>query len=245
MRDGVVDSPPYGDRSSVGIAPEGALDIRRVEFFGTWRGLGQRRTAERHEPVARRERVLALHAQLRPGDAAAVRHDRGRHRSVPAGDAEHRPVSARWSMSRAPAARRSRATAPCSSRAAPPRRGSPRRRRSAPSVDAAASSSGPSGRGSRDAVGGGPVIVRNGGPVFRSNEAFTSSQLAPRAAAHRCRPARRRPDPARRRRRPPAGLQRRDDELRARADARPARRRHRLRASMAADPRRSPSTARC
>ena len=44
MRDGVVDSPPSGDRSSVGLSPEGSLDIRRVEFFGTWRGLGQRRT---------------------------------------------------------------------------------------------------------------------------------------------------------------------------------------------------------
>ncbi len=43
IRDGVVDSPPYGDRSSVGIVPTGALDVRRVEFFGTWKGLGQRR----------------------------------------------------------------------------------------------------------------------------------------------------------------------------------------------------------
>ncbi len=38
------------------------LDVRRVEFFGTWRGLGQRRTRERPEPVARTERRLALHA---------------------------------------------------------------------------------------------------------------------------------------------------------------------------------------
>ena len=41
MRDGVVDSPPSGDRSSVGLSPEGAIDIRRVEFFGTWLGLGR------------------------------------------------------------------------------------------------------------------------------------------------------------------------------------------------------------
>ena len=44
MRDNVVESPPYGDRSSTGVTPEGALDVRRIEFFGTWRGLGQRRT---------------------------------------------------------------------------------------------------------------------------------------------------------------------------------------------------------
>ena len=31
------------------------------------------------------------------------------------------------------------------------------------------------------AIGGGPQIVRNGAPVFRANEAFTTSQLSPRA----------------------------------------------------------------
>ena len=31
-----------------------------------------------------------------------------------------------------------------------------------------------------DAIGGGPVLVRDGAPVYRSNEAFTTSQLAPR-----------------------------------------------------------------
>src|SRR6185436_9544515 len=35
MRDSVVDSPPYGDRSSTGVTPEGGLDVRRIEFFGT------------------------------------------------------------------------------------------------------------------------------------------------------------------------------------------------------------------
>ncbi len=31
-----------------------------------------------------------------------------------------------------------------------------------------------------DAIGGGPVLVRDGTPVYRSNEGFTTSQLAPR-----------------------------------------------------------------
>jgi hypothetical protein len=38
----------------------------------------------------------------------------------------------------------------------------------------------PDWSGIPNAVGGGPVIVRNGGPVFRANEAFSSYQLAPR-----------------------------------------------------------------
>ena len=31
-----------------------------------------------------------------------------------------------------------------------------------------------------DAIGGGPVLVRDGQPVFRSNEGFTADQLVPR-----------------------------------------------------------------
>ena len=38
----------------------------------------------------------------------------------------------------------------------------------------------PEWTGVANAVGGGPVLVRGGGPVFRAQEAFTSSQLAPR-----------------------------------------------------------------
>ena len=38
----------------------------------------------------------------------------------------------------------------------------------------------PEWTGVTNAVGGGPVLVRSGGPVFRAQEAFTSSQLAPR-----------------------------------------------------------------
>ena len=38
----------------------------------------------------------------------------------------------------------------------------------------------PEWAGVTNAVGGGPVLVRSGGPVFRAQEAFTSSQLAPR-----------------------------------------------------------------
>ena len=38
----------------------------------------------------------------------------------------------------------------------------------------------PEWTGVMNAVGGGPVLVRNGGPVFRANEAFTSDQLSPR-----------------------------------------------------------------
>ncbi len=44
ITDGVLVAPPNESRSSAGITLDGTLDIRRVEFVGTWRGTGQRRT---------------------------------------------------------------------------------------------------------------------------------------------------------------------------------------------------------
>jgi len=43
MQNGVLQSPPYRFRSSVGITSEGRLNVGRVSFFGYWQGLGQRR----------------------------------------------------------------------------------------------------------------------------------------------------------------------------------------------------------
>ena len=36
-------TPPTGDRSSIGFAADGSLRVERVQFFGTWQGTGQRR----------------------------------------------------------------------------------------------------------------------------------------------------------------------------------------------------------
>ena len=70
MRDGVVDSPPSGDRSSVGLSPEGA---NRHPAGRVLRHLARPRAApdaHGHEPGAEAERDLALHAQLRSYHAA-------------------------------------------------------------------------------------------------------------------------------------------------------------------------------
>ncbi len=44
VRDTQVVSPPNRDRSSAGVLTDGTLDIRKVEFYGTWRGAGPART---------------------------------------------------------------------------------------------------------------------------------------------------------------------------------------------------------
>ena len=43
MQGGVLQSPPYRFRSSIGITSDGKLSVGRVAFFGYWQGLGQRR----------------------------------------------------------------------------------------------------------------------------------------------------------------------------------------------------------
>lgn len=43
MRGGVLDSAPAAARSSLGIAADGTLSVARVNFDGTWRGTDQRR----------------------------------------------------------------------------------------------------------------------------------------------------------------------------------------------------------
>jgi hypothetical protein len=43
MRSGVLDAAPAVGRSSLGISADGALTVARVAFDGTWRGTGQRR----------------------------------------------------------------------------------------------------------------------------------------------------------------------------------------------------------
>ena len=66
------------------------------------------------------------------------------------------------------------------------RSGSPAEAPSARRVTRPARSSGPSWTGVVDAIGGGPVLVRDGRPVFRALEAFTtqrSSRCATRARA--------------------------------------------------------------
>ena len=103
-----------------------------IEFFATWRGFGQRRTAERVQPAARTERHRALHARLGQDDAGAARRRRRRCSRL-SRPLRRTPTCRRRSSTcgRAPP-RPSRQAARCSWRAARPASGSPTRRRSAP-----------------------------------------------------------------------------------------------------------------
>ena len=178
MRDGVVDSPPFGDRSSLGIAPEGALDVRRVEFFGTWRGLGQRRTLNDVNQVPGANGV-SLFTQsfgavtpvqagmtevvLNPLPPTTPNTDlSGPVLEVRSGGGTPIPAGGAVLAARGTAGQRLAEEAPVGT------------------AIALRVILRPEWTGISQAVGGGPVLVRDRGPVFRANEAFTTSQLAPR-----------------------------------------------------------------
>jgi hypothetical protein len=178
MRDGVVDSPPFGDRSSVGISAEGVVDVRRVEFFGTWKGLGQRRAVNDVNQLPGANGISlftpsygaatpaqpgAVTAVLSPFPPAAPNSDlAGPVVAVGNGAGTPIPAGGAVLVARGTAGQKLAEEAP---------------------VGTAVTLRlifRPQWAGITQAIGGGPAIVREGRPVFRSLEAFEPSQLVPR-----------------------------------------------------------------
>ena len=178
MRDGVVETPPHGERSSVGVTDEGQLDVRRVEFFGTWRGLGQRRAVNDMNQPPRTNGVSLFTPSYgpstpsMPGTAGVVlapfppatpNNDLlGPVAAFTNGGPTAIPRDGAVLVASGTAAQRLREEAPI---------GTELTLRVILRPDWA---------GITQGIGGGPVLVRSGQPVFRSNEAFTPSQLVPR-----------------------------------------------------------------
>jgi hypothetical protein len=180
MQNKVLQSPPYRFRSSVGIGADGKLTVQRVGFFGYWQGLGQRRpltglnqpprgdgtslftpswgaATPRIPGVA--EAVLQPFPPAVPGGelTGTVTFQRtGGGTAIPAGGAVL--------LSRGSQVAKLQQEAPA---------GTPVTARLILSPDWLAS-------GVTDALGGGPVIVRNGRAVWTAGEDFLPSQLGPR-----------------------------------------------------------------
>ena len=178
MRDGVVDSPPSGDRSSVGLSPEGSLDIRRVEFFGTWRGLGQRRTLTDMNQAPKQNAISLFtpsYGATTPAQAGVVRD---RPSAVPARypntDLTGTVVAVLGRRRLGDPSGRRRARRPRHSGPAPPGGGPDRVVRHDPHDPAARLDGDPQRRRRR------ACDRAERGAVFRANEAFLSYQLAPR-----------------------------------------------------------------
>jgi Phosphodiester glycosidase/FlgD Ig-like domain len=178
MSDGILATPPNSARSSTGVTLDGLLDVRRVSFRGTWRGSGQRRALNFLNKAPGTNGISLFTSDWGsatprvPGSFAVVL---GSFPPATPNTDLAVPVyatsiggSVRIEPGTAVLVARGNAAAKLEAEAQP---GTVVTLRLILQPDWSVVS---------DAIGGGPILVRDGVPVYRSNEAFTTSQLAPR-----------------------------------------------------------------
>jgi len=180
MREGALISPPNGSRASAGVTTDGTLDIRRVAFAGSWdAGAGPHvLSALNAAPKAGRVALFTdAYGPATPpsaGSAAAILFpfpDAIPSVGLSAQVAELRSGSSPVSIPAGGAVLLARNAA-----------ASLLRKEAAVGLPITVGLSfKPDWPGVVAAVGGGPQIVREGAPVFRSGEAFTTNQLGQRA----------------------------------------------------------------
>jgi len=178
LRDGVLATPPNAARSSAGVTLDGLLDVRRVTFRGTWRGAGQRRSLNFLNKAPGTNGISLFTADwgtTTPRVAGAFIVVLGSFPSATPNTDLVVPVlsaaagsSVRIQPGTAVLVARGNAAAKLQAEAAA---GATVTLRLILQPDWSVVS---------DAIGGGPILVRDGAPVYRANEGFTTSQLAPR-----------------------------------------------------------------
>jgi hypothetical protein len=180
MRNGALDQPPLPGRSSIGIASTGAISVGRVAMLATWQGTGPRRALN---------------------DVNGPPGTNGVSLFTPAWGPVTPPAPGAVEVALSPFAAATpniELTAPVTAVSA--NGGTPispggavlvARGTAATRLQAEVAPGGtvkirlilrPAWSGVVDAIGGGPVLVRNGKPIFRANEDFTPDQLLPRTA---------------------------------------------------------------
>ena len=180
MQGGVLMHTPLSTRSATGIDAAGALHVDRVKFFGTWRGTGQRRPLDGINDTPKPGQVVlftpsygartpavpgAAEIVLQPFAAAVPNTDLTATVTALGGGNGSTPIppdSAVLMASGASIASALKAEAPV---------GTPVTTRLILQ---------PAWTGVTTALGGGPILVRNGRPVFRSLEDFTNDQVSRR-----------------------------------------------------------------
>jgi Phosphodiester glycosidase len=180
MQNRVLQSQPYRFRSSIGIGADGRLNVARVSFYGYWRGLGQRRplTGLNQPPRADGTSLFTsawgTATPRIPGVAEVV--FQAFPPAVPGGEltgtvAVQRtgggtpiPRSGAVLLARGSQVSKLLQEAPVGTQVVT---------RLILSPDWLAA-------GVTDAIGGGPLIVRNGKPIWAAGEDFLPTQLGPR-----------------------------------------------------------------
>lgn len=175
MQNGVLESAPASGRSSLGIAASGALTTARVSLAGTWQGNGQRRPLLLNTPAGKGKFTLytPAYGTATPSESGVVETVIG---SLPAARPSQ-PLDGSVS-----AATTAGPTQIPGNGAVLVARGSVSKAQltaEAPvgqQVEARFSLS-PDWSGLASAIGGGPLLVKNGKPVFHANEDFDPRRL--------------------------------------------------------------------
>ncbi|HUK95624.1 MAG TPA: phosphodiester glycosidase family protein [Gaiellaceae bacterium] len=179
IQDGVIESPPVRTRSSIGISTTGTLNVARVALYGYWQGLGSRRPitvnktpkgdgtslftpAWGAKTPAVSGAVVVVLRPFPPATSGGVLQ--GTVVSQGSGVATPIPPDGAVLVAVGSQAPKLAAEAPV---------GTPINVQLVLTPDWPAA-------GIDDALGGGPVIVRNGKAVYTAGEDFLPSQLAPR-----------------------------------------------------------------
>ena len=176
MESGVLKTPPHPKRSSVGITDDGRLLVQRVAMLGTWQGLSARR------PLG------GLNQRPGPEGLSLFTPAWGATTPAAQGTIEVTLDTFPPAVAGTPLTGTAVSVKPAGGTPIPPGgavlvgRGSSAGRLAseAPVGQEVTVRLGlrPQWAGVTDAVGGGPLIVQNGRPVFRALESFASNQLS-------------------------------------------------------------------
>jgi len=175
MRDGVLDSPPATGRTSLGIDAGGMLTAARVSLAGTWQGNGQRRPLLLNTPAGKGKFTLYT-----PAYGTATPRESGVVEAVIGQLPPTRPsVSLAGTVTQVTTAG---PTGIPSNGAVLVARGAvstAQLQAEAPVGQqvAALLSLSPDWSGLASAIGGGPLLVESGKPVFHANESFDPRRL--------------------------------------------------------------------
>jgi flagellar hook assembly protein FlgD len=179
VQNGVLVSTPQPERSSLGVQADGSLRVERVRFSGSWRGTGQRRPLQFNRPPGTNGVTLftAAYGTATPGVGQAVAAVLNPFppavpgRELTATVTQLLQVTGRVAIPAGGAVLLARGT------------GANALAQEAPvgtSARVLLTLTPPAWGQLPEAIGGGPVIVRDGKAVFRANEMFTVDQLVPR-----------------------------------------------------------------
>jgi hypothetical protein len=176
---GVLSSLPIPERSSVGVQADGTLRVERVRYAGTWRGTGQRRPVALNRAPTRNGVSLftPVWGETTPVVGAAVAAvvtpfpPSAPQQELIGPVVQVLQVSGRVSIPAGGAVLLARGTAAASLAAEAP---------VGTQLTVRLTLTPPAWGAIPEALGGGPVLVRDGKAVFRSNELFTVDQLVPR-----------------------------------------------------------------